>query len=192
MLVCLPGRAGREDQVLLTFTTFFFPVGDEVAAVFVDWVEHLLKEKLWGGEDPLFPATAVAVGETHRFEVVGLERKNWSNATAIRTIFRRAFEGVGLSYFNPHSLRKTLARLGEQTCKTPEEFKAWSQNLGHEGVLTTFTSYGAVRADRQGEIIRRLGGMAGRSEIVDEARIVQQVLDTLRRNGMDGVVPPLS
>jgi hypothetical protein len=40
--------------------------------------------------------------------------------------------------------------------KTPEQFKAWSQNLGHEKVLTTFLSYGEVACQRQGEIIRDL------------------------------------
>jgi integrase len=60
---------------------------------------------------------------------------------------------AGLSYFNPHSFRKTLA----QICKTPEEYKAWSQNLGHENVLTTFSSYGDVARHRQAEIIRALG-----------------------------------
>jgi hypothetical protein len=54
-------------------------------------------------------------------------------------------------------LRKTLVRLGEQVCQSPEEFKAWSQNLGHEQVLTTFLSYGSVATDRQGAIIRGLG-----------------------------------
>jgi hypothetical protein len=29
----------------------------------------------------------------------------------------------------------------------PEEFKAWSQNLGHDGVLTTFSSYGPIDLD---------------------------------------------
>ena len=47
-------------------------------------------------------------------------------------------------------------QLGERTCRSPEEFKAWSQNLGHEQVLTTFTSYGAVSAHRQAELIRGL------------------------------------
>ena len=42
-------------------------------------------------------------------------------------------------------------------CHTPEEFKAWSQNLGHEQVMTTFSSYGHVATDRQAELIRRLG-----------------------------------
>lgn len=39
---------------------------------------------------------------------------------------------------------------------TPEQMKAWSQNLGHADVLTTFTSYGNVPAHRQGELIRSL------------------------------------
>ena len=53
-------------------------------------------------------------------------------------------------------MRSTLVQLGEKCCRTPEEFKAWSQNLGHEEVLTTFRSYGAVGTRRQGEIIQQL------------------------------------
>jgi hypothetical protein len=47
--------------------------------------------------------------------------------------------------------------LNVTTSKSPEEFKAWSQNLGHEQVLTTFMSYGKVAIERQGEIIRGIG-----------------------------------
>jgi len=43
--------------------------------------------------------------------------------------------------------------LGETLCQSPEAFKSWSQNLGHEDVLTTFYSYGAVASRRQGEVI---------------------------------------
>jgi integrase len=139
-----------------TFTTFFFPVGDEIRQIVADWVAYLRDEKLWGNDDPLFPATQVTVGATRRFEAAGLARKHWSNATPIRTIFREAFAGAGLPYFNPHSFRNTLTHLGEAVCQTPEDFKAWSQNLGHEKVLTTFYSYGEVSSRRQGEIIRHL------------------------------------
>ncbi len=139
-----------------TFMTYFFPVGDEIEQIVAEWVRFLREEKLFGNDDPLFPATRMALGQTRQFEAAGLGRAHWSNATPIRTIFRAAFEREDLPYFNPHSLRKTLAKLGEQICRTPEEFKAWSQNFGHEQVLTTFTSYGAVRTDRQGEIIRGL------------------------------------
>jgi integrase len=113
-------------------------------------------EKLWGLDDALFPATKVAVGDNLRFGAVGLDRKHWSNASPIRTISKEAFVAAGLPYFNPHSFRKTLALLGGELCETPEQYKAWSQNLGHENVLTTFTSYGNVDCRRQAEIIRAM------------------------------------
>jgi integrase/recombinase XerC len=139
-----------------TFTTFFFPVGNEILAIVADWVTYLQEEKLWGNDDPLFPATLVKLGSKHQFEAVGIKRDHWSNATPIRTIFRDAFERAGLSYFNPHSFRDTLVRLGQTVCLSPEQFKAWSQNIGHAKILTTFNSYGEVENRRQGEIIKGL------------------------------------
>lgn len=139
-----------------TFNTFFFPVGDEIHEIVVEWVTYLREEKLWGNDDPLFPATHIAPGVALQFDVVGLKRDHWSSASPIRTIFRESFVSAGLSYFNPHSFRNTLVQLGQNVCKTPEQFKAWSQNLGHEKVLTTFLSYGEVACQRQGEIIRGL------------------------------------
>jgi hypothetical protein len=41
----------------------------------------------------------------------------------------------------------------QTTCRTSEQIKAWSQNLGHENVATTLTSYGAIDPHRQGEVI---------------------------------------
>lgn len=119
-------------------------------------MEYLRDNRLWGNDDPLFPATQVTIGKTGEFEVNGLDKKHWSNATPIRKIFREAFERTNLPYFTPHSFRHTLACLGESLCNTAEEFKAWSQNLGHEGVLTTFLCYGAVGEHRQGKIIQNL------------------------------------
>ena len=139
-----------------TFATYFFPVGDEIRGIVAEWVSYLREDKLWGNDDPLFPATRVEYGASRQFEVTGLDRKCWSNATPIRTIFREAFERAGLRYFNPHSFRNTLVQHGQTLCKSPEDFKAWSQNLGHEQVLTTFLSYGSVGSRRQGEIIQGL------------------------------------
>jgi integrase/recombinase XerD len=139
-----------------TITTWFFPVGDGIRQIVTDWVEYLRKDELFGDSDPLFPATQVGINEEKCFQVEGLARTNWSNATPIRRIFKQAFTNAGLAYANPHSFRKTLAQLGERVCRTPEEFKAWSQNLGHEQVLTTFSSYGQVAHDRQAELIRGL------------------------------------
>ena len=144
-----------------SFVTTFFPVGDDIRAVVTDWVAYLRTEKLWGLDDPLFPATKVAVGDNLRFAALGLGRKRWSSASPIRQIFKKAFAAAGLPYFNPHSFRKTLALLGGEFCQTPEQYKAWSQNLGHEHVLTTFVSYGQVSSHRQAEIIRTIRAEPG-------------------------------
>ena len=139
-----------------TFNTFFFPVGKEILEIMLEWVAFLRDEKLWGNDDPLFPSTLIEVGTSQKFEATGVKKEHWSTASPIRRIFRNAFSDAGLPYFNPHSFRNTLVQLGEKLCKTPEQFKAWSQNLGHEKVLTTFLSYGEVACQRQGEIIRDL------------------------------------
>lgn len=156
-----------------TFTTTFFPVGDEIRQIVVDWVTYLRAGKLWGENDPLFPRTLTAVDGTGHFAASGLEREHWSNATPIRQIFRKAFEAAGLPYFNPHSLRSTLVALGQKLCLGPEAFKAWSQNLGHDGVLTTFYSYGAVAPDRQAEIITGLQRAPTDARLYSKAEVMR-------------------
>lgn len=165
-----------------TFSTWFFPVEGEALAILTDWVEHLRGACLWGDSDPLFPSTRMAIGPTGGFVAAGLERKHWQNAGAIRRIFRQAFERAGLPYFHPHSIRKTLVQLGEQVCTTPEEFKAWSQNLGHEHVSTTFTSYGQVAGHRQAELIRQMAER--RSEgVSDEGDLIAKMQALLATAG---------
>ncbi|MCK5353912.1 MAG: site-specific integrase, partial [Methyloprofundus sp.] len=139
-----------------TFTTFFFPVGDDIQQIVVDWVNYLKEELLWGNDDPLFPKTNIITGDDRIFKASGFKKEHWSTASPIRTIFKDAFEAAELPYFNPHSFRKTIVTLGQKLCQTPEEFKSWSQNLGHEDVLTTLYSYGEVQQHRQGEIFLQL------------------------------------
>lgn len=139
-----------------TFSTWFFPVGDDVRQIVDDWCAHLRSHLHWGDCDPLFPATQLGLSETGGFTPIGLRRDGWTTSAPVRDIFRKAFEAAGLPYFNPHSFRHTLGQLGERICTTPEAFKAWAQNLGHERVLTTLTSYGTVALHRQAELIRGL------------------------------------
>ena len=69
-------------------------------------------------------------------------------------------------------------QLGEQLCRTPEEFKAWSQNLGHETVMTTFSSYGRVSQSRQAEILRQIAQSDDRTkqanDVLEEMRLFLQ------------------
>lgn len=153
--------------------TFLFPVGDDINEIAMDWIRELREDKLYGLDAPIFPRTKLAHDENLSFAAQGLEPECWSNATPIRKIFREAFEAAGLPYFNPHLFRNTLAHIGQQTCKTPEQMKAWSQNLGHENVLTTFTSYGTLDPHRQGEVIKNIG-------LLDKDDLIQRIRDLVR------------
>ncbi len=159
-----------------TFTTFFFPVDDEIEKIVVDWVTYLKDELLYGNDDPLFPKTRVISGEDKLFKPSGFIKAHWSTASPIRTIFKEAFELAGLPYFNPHSFRNTLVTLGQTLCQSPETFKAWSQNLGHEDVLTTLCSYGEVQQPRQGEIFQqlKLPRSSGGQDVSELAKAIAQ------------------
>lgn len=144
-----------------TFRTFFMPVDESALAIFMEWVAELKRDHLWGLDDPLFPATEMGLGPNGGFAPVGLARRNWSSGAPVREIFERAFLAAGLPYYHPHSFRKMLVRHAMTLDLTPEAMKAWSQNLGHAGVLTTLTSYGAVADHRQGDLIRALARSRG-------------------------------
>lgn len=90
------------------------------------------------GQGHIYVNIEVALGAGRQFEASGLQRAYWKNATPIRLIFRDACANAGVPYFNPHCVRNTLVQLAERLCKTPEEFKAWSQRLGHEKRMTIF------------------------------------------------------
>jgi integrase len=136
--------------------TYFFPVGDKIKQIIIDWINYLKTEKLFNDNSPLFPKEKLMQDKNNSFISAGLDTEHWSSANKVREIFKRAFEIAKLPYFNPHSFRNTLVAYGQEICQTPEEFKAYSQNLGHESPLTTFTSYGYVSEYRQGDIIRNL------------------------------------
>jgi integrase len=163
-----------------TFPTFFVPIGGSALFIVEDWVSYLQRDRLWGPDDPLFPATQVVLDSRGQFAAVGIDRKGWRNAAAVRKIFRDAFEAAALPYSNPHTFRKTLARFGQETCRTPEEYKAFSQNIGHEDVLTTFTSYGEVSRDKEAEIIRSLGSLAPDSN--DDSTLVGELMELISRH----------
>ncbi len=138
-----------------SFTTWFLPVGQDYHDYFTGWVQHLRQGRLFGNEDALFPKPMIKQVDG-AFAVAGLSREIYSDASAIRAVIKNAFVNAGLPVFAPHAFRKTLVKHGDQVCKTREQFKAWSQNLGHDSVVTTLSAYCPVSNERQAELIRGL------------------------------------
>ncbi len=64
----------------------------------------------------------------------------------------------------------------------PNTFKAWSQNLGHDEILTTFKSYGDIPAHQQRDLIRAAATRAEDDRLALE--IGRQAPATLRAKKM--------
>ena len=153
-----------------TFRTYFMPVCEGALEIVADWIRELRETKLWGPADPLFPATAMGVGDDGAFQPTGLASHGWASTGPIRDVFRKAFAAAGLPYYNPHTFRDMLVRHAMALDLSPEEMKAWSQNLGHSDVMTTFTSYGNVPTHKQGELIRATG--IGKRDELDDRMLI--------------------
>lgn len=139
-----------------SFTTTFFPVDSDYLLVFREWVGFLRKDQLFGPADALFPKPKMGRNDGG-FAWFGLSRDTYGSAGKIRDVIKTAFTDAGLPPFGPHSFRKTLGILANDFCKTPEQFKAWSMNLGHENIATTLSAYCPVSPTRQAELIRGMG-----------------------------------
>jgi integrase len=133
--------------------TTWYPVGELYETILLEWLDA---RKAAGAtdEDPLFVRKPSAFGS--RPDIQDSEMP-WVSSRPINDIFKKACREAGLPYFNPHSIRNTLTRMGRTVCRTDEEKKAWSQNLGHKHMRTTDESYGHVDSDRQHELLVALG-----------------------------------
>jgi integrase len=172
-----------------TFRTFLMPVSQPALSIALEWYAELTADPLRGPQDPLFPATEMGVSEQGSFVPYGLSRDGWSTTSPIRDIFRNAFEGAGLPYFSPHSIRHMLVR-HIMTLDLPlETLKAWSQNLGHEGLLTTLTSYGSVPTDRQGQLIKQgLPTVGAPPQITPDPKLIAAVVRALQQDNSNGQI----
>ena len=137
-----------------TISCQFFPVDPAYRICFVAYVTYLREVELFGPDDALFPKARVKVLPGQGFTNLGLARTCFSNASKLNTIIKAAFANVQMPQYTPHAFRKTLTHLGNELCQTPECFKAWSMNLGHENVATTINSYLPVTTERQMALIR--------------------------------------
>jgi integrase len=139
-----------------TYSTWFFPVGGNYVDIVTNWVSELAEIRGRDPATPLFPRTETRFGKDGTTPEAHLGSEGWANADPIRKLFKEACKAAGMPDFKPHSLRHMLARIGEQRAASAEDMKSWSQNLGHENMLTTFTSYGQVPAHRQKEVVLRM------------------------------------
>jgi integrase len=163
--------------------TIFFPIGADVELIVTEWVREL-ERRGFTPDDPLFPRMQGLQGPRGRTQPPDdFTRECWSNATPIRQAFRRGCEAAGIPYFNPHLVRKTLAQMGMAPDTSIETFAAWSQNLGHEHMLTTLDHYGKLPDERKHEILTR--DRKNEGQMSDEVVVGRFVLQRLKPGTVD-------
>lgn len=133
--------------------TFFAKGFDEAETTLADRMTYCDEVALYGPDDPLFSATAIAAKSNSGFTANGFTRKHWKTTEPVRKIVRIAYEAAGVPNYGPHAFRHMLARYAAKHCTSVAELVATSQNLGHTDVLTTLRSYGQISRDEQRKLI---------------------------------------
>lgn len=163
-----------------SIVTTFMPFDALWEEIALEWLDHAQQVLSLQADDPLFPKTAVAPNaETLSFEVNGLSRQHWANAAPVREIFKAGFAAAGLPYHNPHSVRKMLS-IWVMEHGTQLQYKAFSQNIGHKHVMTTYNAYGDMPDHKRHSVINTIGKCD-----IDLAQVSQEALmaEVMRRMG---------
>jgi integrase len=156
--------------------SYLLPIDSRLTNVFLDWHLYLKNDLLFGFDDPLFPSTEMGHDRDDCFRATGLTRHFWANATPVRDVFAKAFLLAGHRGFTPHSLRSMLVRIAYERKLPIDQLKAWSQNLGHEGLLTTLTSYGTIPLEIQGQLIAESAAQSDEEMELEHARVIARMI----------------
>lgn len=157
---------------------FLLPIDDRLKTIVLDWYAYLRTDLLFSNDDPMFPKTAMAHDHDDCFVPVGLSREFWANASPVREIFRKSFQQARLPSVTPHAFRHMLVQIAFQRKLSPAHMKAWSQILGHQGLLTTLTSYGTLPLEMQGQLIADSATISPGDEELAQALAIARLLKT--------------
>ena len=162
-----------------SFCSYLVRFDMELVGYVLEWERYLSQVKLFGSSDPLFPRSKVAQGDGGlSFECQGIEPVFWRGTGAIRLMLRQRAEAAGLDYYYPHSFRHAHVHLALKHADNGEQVRAISQNLGHEHIATTLTSYGKLDQYRMSDAIQSLdfSGKTDHTLSETEARVLEKLL----------------
>lgn len=149
------------------FTRLMTPVLPIAEKIFLEWLDFAINELKFKPNEPIFPKSEMGRDPlTNAFGGIKLSRDHWQTTQSIREIFKVSFNDVSLPYFTPHLFRNTIIKWANENC-TSLEFKAISQNLGHESVKTSISAYATLSNLEQEKAIVGIGKMNSVSKVED-------------------------
>ncbi|SMP36241.1 tyrosine-type recombinase/integrase [Shimia sagamensis] len=120
----------------------WFPRTESFQEVFIAWLEEL-KGLGFKTQDGVFPAAKDLKHPSSGMQSV----EPLESSRPLQVAFTRASEAIG-QRCTPHSARHTLKAVGARICRTQEERKAWSMNLGHDDDQITERHYGKMSQEQ--------------------------------------------
>ena len=161
---------GVQTKFSKTIVSVLFQFDETLLNYVLEWVKFLREEKVFGINDPLFPSTKVEqMSKTeYIFEVKGVEPIFWRSTSTMCKIFEDRAKSAELSYYSPHKFRHSATRLATDSCRSAEQIKAVSQNLGHEHVSTTLLTYGRLTHYRVRDVVTELNFKKNKEDEIRE------------------------
>ena len=140
----VPAKNGK------TYHARWFPRTGAFQGVFLSWLQEL-KGFGFQPQDALFPVEkALTTRASEAFAVAPL-----ASSKPLQEAFAKASARLGKAY-TPHAARHALKALGADMCRSHEQRKAWSMNLGHSDELITERHYAKMPQERSRELIAEL------------------------------------
>lgn len=136
----------------------FFPVPEVFSRIVCDWKQELL-DMDFAEEDTLFPEERYLAKGNRPEHCKAIPAM--ASTHAITNAFATASKILGKA-ISPHAAKHCIGTLSLEVCKTPEEHKAWSLNMGHKNEDVTVRYYKHLPDERVDEIFEQF-------DLVDEA-----------------------
>ncbi len=157
LIVFQEPKEGVRTKGTKSIVTTLLRFDDELLKYILDWVDFLVKDKFYDKTQPLFPRTKLdhVSDKNACFVGKGLEPVFWKSEGPILSIFKKRTKTAGLPYYSPHKFRHAAIAESRKYCRTEEQRKAISQNVGHKHVGTTF-AYGNMDASKVNEVVSRM------------------------------------
>jgi len=173
---------GVKTKFSKTITTNIFRFDDELLKYVLDWFEYLKTKKDFKESDPLFPQCNIEMSkDSDMFVSNTIKPEFWASGNSIRNIFKKRCKEAEVEYFRPHSFRHTALDLAVSSSRNGEEIKAVSQNVGHEHVSTTMSTYARMSDKRVNNLISNMRFDSRTANISDDV-LLAEIETIIRRH----------
>lgn len=175
---------GVKTKFSKTIYSKIFKFDEKLLKYFTDWHQHLL-EIGFSSNDPVFPRSKSSQGENSLSfeESTEIEPVFWESTGSMREIFKKTAASADLPYYRPHAFRHSAIYYALKITRNGDEFKAVSQNFGHEDVRTTLSVYAQYEPEKLIEVLSNLN-YSGNQEIKEKA-IWEELKNLVKQNMND-------